>query len=150
RRTPPRGARRGPGGGRVPGLVNRSTPPLRPLDGLCWRSVARPSKVGATRPPRPPGPPSPRGAGAIEPAGPMRLESPMSPPRLLALPLGIAFLAIAPGASAGIKLKAIEFPAAATGTKGPETPPGAAPLSQRVVFVFNKKPKLGPAVADGL
>ncbi|MFG0316577.1 MAG: hypothetical protein ACF8XB_04835, partial [Planctomycetota bacterium JB042] len=69
---------------------------------------------------------------------------------LLAVPLGIAAFLATPSADAGIKLKRIEFPIGAGDTSGPETPPADAPLSQRVVFVFDDKPKLGPAVADAL
>jgi len=53
-------------------------------------------------------------------------------------------------AEAGIKLKAVRFPVDLTDQSGPKTPPGAAPLSQRVVFEFSGKPKIGPGVADGL
>ena len=53
-------------------------------------------------------------------------------------------------ASAGVKLKAIRFPASLGGNAGTKSPPTSAPLGQTVVFEFTGKPKIGPNVADAL
>ncbi len=58
------------------------------------------------------------------------------------------FMATAQG---GIKLTEIQFPKSFDGTSGPVGPPaGTVPLSQRVVFRFSAKPKIGGNVADAL
>lgn len=50
----------------------------------------------------------------------------------------------------GITLKSIQFPATAGGGGGTTNPPNQAPLSQRVVFVFSGKPKIGPGISSGV
>ncbi len=60
------------------------------------------------------------------------------------LQFAIATLAIASPALAGVKLKAVRFPVGLNGENGTKTPPLDAPISQRVVFEFDGKPKLGP------
>ena len=60
-------------------------------------------------------------------------------------------LLLAPTArAAGIKLKAVHFPASLTGTSGPTSPPADVPLSQVIVFEFTGKPKVPAGVAEGL
>lgn len=50
----------------------------------------------------------------------------------------------------GITLKSIQFPSTLGGTSGTTNPPSQAPLSQRVVFAFSGKPKIGPGIASGV
>ena len=59
-------------------------------------------------------------------------------------------VAVTSSVDAGIKLKAVRFPAALNGTKGTKVAPLSAPLSQRVVFEFSGEPSLGPGIAQGL
>ena len=60
-------------------------------------------------------------------------------------------ITLSPNVFAGsVKLKAVRFPTSITGEGGTTTPPGSAPVSQRIVFEFTGTPEIGPGIAQGL
>ncbi len=61
----------------------------------------------------------------------------------VAVVVSIVLLTAGGAARAGVTLKAVKFPGGISGESGTTSPPSNAPLSQRVVFEFDDKPKLG-------